>query len=204
MNETQRYRNFEAHLLRLQKTAYPEEGTNQHSFFTRKAIENFVVPNRGEIQSVLDVGCGQGPALEIFRDLGLNAVGVTIDNEDLGICREKGFQVERQDMSFLDFPDASFDLVWARHCIEHSPMPLITLFEFERVTRPGGYLYLEVPQDDSIHIDNPNHYAVLSDRGWQSLLRRTEFTLRHRIQFTVALNGWVDIYWCYWLKRRDA
>jgi len=193
--------NFEKHLHRLQSTVYPESISVQHSHITKTAIKAFVEPKKQEIKNVLDVGCGQGPALEEFNILGLEAIGITLDDGDLNICREKGYLVEKQDMNFLTFQDESFDLVWARHCLEHSPMPMITLLEFERVVTPGGYVYIEVPQDDSVHVDNLNHYSMLSDRAWQSLIRRTKLKLLYRGQWTIQLDTWTDIYWYYWLQK---
>ena len=56
-------------------------------------------------------------------------------------------------------------MVSSRHCLEHSPIPLLTLFEYNRELKTGGNCYIEVPQPDSLHIDNPNHYSLFSDRG---------------------------------------
>ena len=157
------YGNFEKHLHRLQATVYPENEIKYHTAITKAAIKSLVTPLAGKISDVLDVGCGQGPALAEFLEIGLKAVGISLDDGDLKICREKGFSVSKQDMSFLEFPDNSFDLIWARHCMEHSPMPMVTLLEFERVARKGAYLYIEVPPDNSPHVENKNHYSMLSD-----------------------------------------
>jgi ubiquinone/menaquinone biosynthesis C-methylase UbiE len=203
MLDSRKITNFEIHLERLQKNVYHEDESQQHNILTEMAVQRFIIPNKQTIENILDVGCGSGLALEYFQELNINAIGITLNDDDLTQCKNKGFKVQLQDMSFLDFDDSAFDLIWVRHCLEHSPMPLITLFEFERVTKPSGFLYVEVPQDDSIHIDNPNHYSVLSDRAWQSLFRRTDFELLDRVQFTVQLKGWVDIYWFYWLKKKS-
>jgi hypothetical protein len=33
----------------------------------------------------------------------------------------------QMDQSFFDFPDATFDPIWARHIVEHGYLPLFTL-----------------------------------------------------------------------------
>jgi ubiquinone/menaquinone biosynthesis C-methylase UbiE len=103
------------------------------------------------------------------------------------------------DQSFLDFEDDSFDLVWARHVIEHSFMPLYTLTEFKRVLRPGAILYMEVPAPDTLlHEQNPNHYSVLGKVMWTSLLERVGFTIAGTVDFFLDTpSGRTDSYWGY-------
>ncbi|MBK6845082.1 MAG: hypothetical protein IT358_09950 [Gemmatimonadaceae bacterium] len=48
---------------------------------------------------VLHVGCGQGLALELFRDAGLKDVGITIGTEDLAACAASGYEVLDIDQS---------------------------------------------------------------------------------------------------------
>lgn len=44
--------------------------------------------------------------------------------------------------------DNSFDFVHSSHCLEHLNNPLIGLFNWIRVTKPGGYLIITVPDED--------------------------------------------------------
>jgi ubiquinone/menaquinone biosynthesis C-methylase UbiE len=110
------------------------------------------------------------------------------------------------EQSFLDFPDGSFDLVWARHCVEHSVMPFFTLRGFRRILKPGGYLYLEVPAPDTTfhHETNPNHYSVLSRSGWQSLLKRSGFAMRWEDDFTFTLPAGPDTYFMFFAQTADV
>ncbi len=48
---------------------------------------------------MLHVGCGQGLALELFRDAGLKDVGITIGTEDLAACAASGYEVLDIDQS---------------------------------------------------------------------------------------------------------
>lgn len=45
----------------------------------------------------------------------------------------------------LPFPDGSIDYVCSSHVLEHLPNPIAGLLEWHRVLRPGGLLYLVVP-----------------------------------------------------------
>jgi ubiquinone/menaquinone biosynthesis C-methylase UbiE len=104
------------------------------------------------------------------------------------------------DQSFLDFDDASFDLLWARHVLEHSFMPHYTLTEFRRVLRPGGIMYLEVPAPDTLlHERNPNHYSVLGKTMWTALLERSGFGIVGATDyFGETVDGRSDEYWGFY------
>ena len=93
---------------------------------------------------ILDIGCGQGVALEIFKKHGFAPIGITLNKEDVAICQQKGYQVYQMDQSFLEFADNYFDFVWCRHCLEHSIFPYFTLQEIYRVIKPEGYLYQDL------------------------------------------------------------
>lgn len=188
-------------LKRIEADVYPEAPSQIHADITRVALQKLqeLFPLQSGM-SVLDVGCGQGPALEFFRDRKTEYLGITLSDEDVAVCRQKGFNVKRMDQSFLDIPDSSQDLLWARHVIEHSVFPLFTLSGFYRVLRPGGMLYLEVPAPETAchHERNPNHYSVLPKLGWESLLERSGFTIQADVDyFFVAVAG-PDMYWGFY------
>jgi SAM-dependent methyltransferase len=182
---------------------YPEVPAEPHLRITRGVIET--LHRDGLIragQRVLDVGCGQGLALEEFRRLGLSAVGVTL-GPDSEVCRAKGFEVLQMDQNFLEFDDEEFDFLWCRHVLEHSIAPFFTLSEYYRLTRPGGLVYVEVPAPDTSahHETNPNHYSVLTASGWLSLFERVRFTVERRMEHPFNTAGGPDIYWGFLLRR---
>jgi len=199
----ERYRRLDAFLERLQADIYPEPPSPLHAQITQHMFDQvrelYDLPAGG---SVLDVGCGQGVALELFAAAGFKATGVTI-GDDAAICRAKGFEVIEQDFSFLDFNDAAFDLVWCRHALEHSVFPYFTLCEMLRILKPGGLLYVEVPAPDTAcnHQKNPNHYSVLGKSMWLSLIQRAGFPeVRMRdLDFTTGRGP--DTYWAFMQQR---
>lgn len=176
---------------------YPEVPQEPHRSVTGIMLDRVLsvsgLPKNGRI---LDVGCGQGPALDIIREKGFHATGITVNDEDLRVCREKGHEVYRMEQSFLDFGPGEFDLVWARHCVEHSVMPFFTLFGFNRVLKHGGYLYMEVPAPDTIchHETNVNHYSVHTKSAWRSLLGRSGFQVVWENDFDFMVPSGPDLY----------
>jgi len=185
---------------KVQNQSYAEALSQTHSQVTEtmlpQILSKYAIPPNG---TVLDVGCGQGPALHWLKEHGYRAIGVTINEEDLEVCRSKGFEVYGMDQSFLEFPDEAFDLLWVRHCIEHSIFPFYTLSEFYRVLKAGAHLYLEMPIPDTRcqHEGNGNHYSVLTSGMWMSLIQRTGFLSLTRADITVPLPEGTDTYWAF-------
>ncbi len=103
------------------------------------------------------------------------------------------------DQSFLDFNDEEFDLVWCRHCLEHSIFPYFTLGELFRVLKHKGYLYIEVPAPDTScnHQANKNHYSTLGKSMWSELIRRTGFNILATFDFKFNVTIGPDIYWAF-------
>jgi 2-polyprenyl-3-methyl-5-hydroxy-6-metoxy-1,4-benzoquinol methylase len=198
---------IEAFFRRTICDVYPEPPSDTHRFITRQMLERLLLKYPlVENGQVLDVGCGQGLAMEMFGNRGVNAIGIALDDEDLSICRSKGHEVLRMDQSFLNFDDESFDLIWCRHCLEHSFMPYFTLTQFYRVLKPSGYMYIEVPAPDtaSNHQRNKNHYSVLGKSMWQELIRRTGFQMLETMDISVEVPAGNDTYWAFVQQKPPA
>jgi len=192
----------------IEDQSYPESPSSLHSEITAEVLDE-ILPKYliGNDARILDVGCGQGPALDILRSKGYSSsAGITLNDEDVRICREKGHNVHKMDQSFLEFPDAYFDFIWARHVLEHSIFPYFTLTEFARVLSIGGLLYLEVPapETSSHHETNPNHYSVLGCNCWASLLGRSGFTIDKCVKFSITTNMGSDEYWGFICRKPHA
>lgn len=191
-------------LDKIAAEVYPEAPSVIHTQVTAKAIEHLFAAYEIAGQAlVLDVGCGQGVALQHFVEHGCRPVGITLNQTDLEECRKQGFTVAHMDQSFLEFEDGTFDLVWARHVIEHSIFPYFTLSEFYRVLKPGGILYLEVPGAETTykHELNPNHYSILSQTMWLSLLDRCKFTTEESLKYFLKGAEGPDEYWAFYCSK---
>lgn len=196
-----------AHLVefieRLSRDVKPEPQCASHTGITQTMFNQLCGPtgqfNLHSGARVLDVGCGQGPALELFRAASFDATGIGIGTEDLTECRRQGFQVEEMDQSFLAFPDATFDMVWARHILEHSIAPYWTLTGFRRVLKLGAVLYAEVPAPGPPfhHERNGNHYSVLPRESWEELILRAGFEIKNQVDINLVVGAYQDLYWAF-------
>jgi len=193
-----------AFLDKIESETYPENPSTLHSDITAMAIKHLLekyTPSQGSL--LLDVGCGQGPALAIFRDAGVKAIGITLNDEDVRICREQGFETYKMDQSFLEFDDGTFGAIWARHVIEHSIIPLFTLHEFSRVLAPGGVMYLEVPAPETTfhHERNPNHYSLFSKDVWYQIIQRSGFEIIDGLDCNVETPAGPDTFWGFLCRK---
>jgi SAM-dependent methyltransferase len=184
---------------KIESDTYPEPPSPIHEEITGNVLESFLPKfNVSKDSRILDVGCGQGPALELFRAKGYRSVtGIALNDEDVRVCCRNGHDVRKMDQSFLEFDDHAFDLIWARHVVEHSIFPLFTLAEFARVLAPNGMLYLEVPAPGTScqHENNLNHYSVFGHSAWVALLERCGFTVLEDTKYYLTTAVGPDEYW---------
>jgi SAM-dependent methyltransferase len=180
---------------------YDEGESGFHKEITTKMVKDYIDPlELPKDAHILDLGCGPGYFLNEMKERGYtNLVGATLSPGDTKICEANGHTVKQYDMSFLPvkdgYIDESVDLIFARHALEHSPFPILTLIEWNRVLKQGGKLYIELPQPDNDrrHEWNSNHYSILGASQWAALLVRTGFTIDAFNNFEFDLNlGRVD------------
>ncbi len=194
--------NVTSFLESIQRETYPEPPTQIHSDLTPMAME-WVLPHVTGKQ-VLDVGCGQGVALREFEGRGYNAIGTGVNDEDLERCRDNGHAVIKADMHQNGIK-TTFDLIWARHVLEHSPIPLYVLRLLRERLNPNGVLYVEVPMPDTDahHEQNANHYTVLTANGWAWLLIKAGYKIidARSLSLTLAAGG-KDEYQCFICQQR--
>ncbi len=115
---------------------------------------------------VLDLGCGAGDSVDLFRSLDprVEWVGADIAESAEVAARTRGdaefvtFDGER-----LPFADGSFDLVFCKQVLEHARRPEALVREAARVLAPGGRLAGSTSQLEAFHsrsVFNPTPYGV--------------------------------------------
>lgn len=161
-----------------------DEGPSQfHEQLTSRVVEQYIDPmNLPKESKILDMGCGPGYFLDEMRNRGYtDLVGVTLSPGDIKTCEDKGHTIKKYDLSFVPqkdgYYDESVDFIFSRQSLEHSPYPIFTLMEYNRLLKQGSKMYIEVPAPDADrkHEYNPNHYSILGINQLVALLIRTGF-----------------------------
>ncbi len=119
-----------------------------HQFnFIRQFCEIRNENSKDPAPAVLDVGCHAGSLLALFKEKGWQITG--IDPNPRSAYGEKwyGIKIIQSSFSAGIFPEASFDGICHSHVLEHVRNPKEYLFEFFRLLKPGGWVFIEVPNE---------------------------------------------------------
>jgi ubiquinone/menaquinone biosynthesis C-methylase UbiE len=120
-----------------------------------KTPHQFIEPERQQFiqqlsagSKILDCGCGPGMDAEKFSQLGYNVTAIDLSERFVSLTKERvqTATVKKMDMRHLEFPQASFDGLWASFSLLHIRASDIeqTLSGFRTVLRPHGLLFAAV------------------------------------------------------------
>lgn len=155
------------YITKLYGEIYPQPDDGGHTEQARQVIDKWmsIMPT---CTSVLDAGCGTGFCQPMFEKWNIKYEGICL-GEDYIDAVNHGRNVKKMDFNFLEYPDESFDLIFARHSWEHSPMPLLTLMEWSRVSK--NWLGLVLPAPEWYTFTGRNHYSVMNMEQIDNLLK---------------------------------
>ncbi len=137
--------------------------------------------------SMLDLGCGSGAFLETAKECGWSVVGVDPDMKAIATARQRGFEVYQGGVEVFNGKTELFDAITMNHVIEHLHDPLVTLGACHRLLKPGGQIYIDTPNAESIGhrafgkywrgLESPRHMVLFSTRSLERALRKSGFTM---------------------------
>jgi len=195
------YTNIDKYLDGLALDVYPQPPDPGHSQLALESIQWIDGLTNG-LKSVLDLGCGEGFCQTYFEGVGLEYTGVCLQT-DFHQARDKGRNVFDIDYSFLPFEDSSYDLLFSRHSLEHSPFPLLTLMEWHRVC--NKHLALILPAPEYWGKVGRNHYFVLEKDQWKALFNTVGFEIvseRDKSMLMIPENGEQVIEYWFLLEKK--
>jgi SAM-dependent methyltransferase len=181
---------------------YDEGESGYHKDVTKHVVEKYFDPLQlPKDAKIMDMGCGPGYFLDEIKARGYtNYEGITLSPGDIKLGTDKGHTVKPYDLSFLPqhegYIDESVDFIFCRHALEHSPYPVFTLAEYNRILDQGARIYIELPAPgcDRKHEFNLNHYSIMGDTMWVALLQRTGFDVEkfETIEFDLTVGQTPD------------
>jgi ubiquinone/menaquinone biosynthesis C-methylase UbiE len=131
-----------------------DQGSKDYSDYFKRPHE-FIEPERRHFiqqlptgSKILDCGCGPGMDTERFSRMGYNVTAIDLSERFVKLTKERvrTATVKKMDMKYLEFPEASFDGLWASFSLLHIRASDIeqTLSRFRAVLRPNGLLFAAV------------------------------------------------------------
>jgi 2-polyprenyl-3-methyl-5-hydroxy-6-metoxy-1,4-benzoquinol methylase len=156
--------------------------------------------------AILDYGCGTGAFLKVMKDAGWAATGLEPDP----LARQNARQLHGIDAESPErlsaIADATFDVITLWHVLEHVHELQSTLEHLKRVLKPGGFLYIAVPNhksSDALHYggswaawDVPRHLYHFSPDALRSLMQRNGLAVTH------TLPMWFDAFYVSLLSEK--
>ncbi len=93
--------------------------------------------------SVLDYGCSWGYGVYQFSQAGYQATGFEISRPRV----EYGTRALKVNLTsdLAALPSEGFNMIYSAHVLEHIPDPQASLLTFQKLLKPGGKLFLYVP-----------------------------------------------------------
>ena len=146
---------------------------------------------------LLDVGCGTGDRLDVFRSFGFETFGVEISGSAGYAAEIMKLNVRKGDLFEAHFPDAFFDVITLYHVLEHTHDPFSVCKEIARVLKEDGRVVIQVPNTDSWQyrifrerwaaFDVPRDLYYFSPKTLQALLVRAGFEV---VNIDPYMNWW--------------
>lgn len=197
--------------LRLGKLQTPREHF-QDSFSSSEQVFEKVRPYLASDKRVLEIGCGSGGLLSRIKPFVKEAVGVELNKDFVNyIKRDLGITAFAQDVNSMNLPDESFDIVMCIMTLDHLPNPSQTVATMKRLLKPGGIIYIEVPNRNEAlnhYLPEPNqnkfntffwhkaHYFYFTKDTLTILLKNIGLTSDISCRHQYTLVNFLNWYFC--------
>lgn len=193
---------FESFLADLRKDIGPTLENSIHDHTSKIAIDRLHKLYNLKDKNIIDVGCGLGRDCLYMQSLGAKPLGITVNKKEF---ENNNFQK----IHFCDMHEMygyqNFDGIYASHVLEHSPVPLLVLYYFNKSIKDSGFVYIEVPSPKPWSIHNQNHYSIFEKAMWLELFSKAKFKCVEQINMQVKCqlaDGYVDDeFWGFILEK---
>lgn len=183
-------------------TAAVREGNNwvkiQRHKLRFRFIRKFIKSGR-----LFDLGAGWGHFMLAGKELGYDVYGVEISEQPYLYCvNDLKLPVDHIDFFEMD-ESKKFDVITMWDVLEHIDKADVFLQKCAKLTRPGGYLVLQVPQIDSyfakrhkdnwkmMGLDHVNYFSkktirkILAKNGYEVVAIKSSFEIKLFIMYTL-------------------
>lgn len=132
---------------------------------------------------MLELGCGRGEFLKGALNRGWQAYGVEMTEDFIEVARSYGVELECSPIEDCRALEQTYDVILLAAILEHLYDPMETLRRVAGALRPGGLLFVDVPNESSLTMRMGNLYMRLRGRDWAINLSPT-FSPFHVVGFS--------------------
>lgn len=100
--------------------------------------------------NILDIGCGTGEFLRIFKDAKWNTFGIEPDQDARRKAIENHELNVKEEASISSLRDEEFDVISMWHVLEHVPRLNERIEDLKRLVKPNGMIVIAVPNLSSL------------------------------------------------------
>jgi SAM-dependent methyltransferase len=101
----------------------------------------------------LDIGTGEGKTLIEAQNRGWKSEGIDIVDNRIEDAKLSNIKFIEAKFLEYEFPDDNYDFIYLDSVLEHVLSPLEYLIKIKRILKPGGIVYIGVPNEDSLFND---------------------------------------------------
>lgn len=132
-------------------------------------------------KKILEVGCGQGEFLRIWKNYDVRAVGIEYDAELVIKAREQGLEVYKAfaDNAATELPEAPFDAFVQFNFLEHQPHPNEML----------QCIYNNLTEDGVGLVTVPSLEYILQNGYYELIKDHIAYYTKETLQFLFRKNG---------------
>lgn len=135
--------------------------------------------------ALLDVGCWFGFLLDEARRGGWRTVGVEPSVSASAYARQRlGLDIHTSDLTGAELQPEAFDAVVLADVLEHFPDPAAALDRVAGLTRPGGVVYLALPDAGSLVA------RAMGSRWWSVIPTHVQYFTRGSLATLLSRRGW--------------
>ncbi len=136
------------------------------------------------IDTVIEVGCGLGHTMEVYKKNGLNCVGVDVSSHAVSVCKNKGLNVTQRKLEEIT---EKYDLVSSDGMLEH--FLNFEPYALQLMNISSNYILLIQPNHDSF-LGKTIAYLAELIRGRENVF---EYNYRIKDFITVFQNNGFEI-----------
>jgi 2-polyprenyl-3-methyl-5-hydroxy-6-metoxy-1,4-benzoquinol methylase len=153
----------------------------------------------------LDVGCSTGFVVEAARDAGWDASGIDLNPSAIEFGRERGLDLRSVALEEAGVTPESLDAISLFDVLEHLTDPAAVLASCARLLRPGGIVFLYVPNYDSAsrllmgknaHFIWPTHHL-----NYYTPITIRDLMTRQRLDTVYVATEGLDLVDYIWYRR---